>query len=265
MTGANLSGEGEPEEDISGGLLTVDIGNSNIKLLCYKDGKVVWRDTIPTPEINYEIAAGFLKSSQAIKVAVSSVVKPVDTFFDEGMREAGAEGVLFIRPGEVEIMPHDLLTPETTGADRLLASYAAKMLKPKEPVIVIQAGTALVVNAVDIDGVFRGGFILPGPEMWLDSLTSAAQLPYYPYQDIAWGTRSAGRQTSEAILGGAGVGLRGALREAVRILAMSLGGAPVLVFTGGWSQSLCEFLPGENRPDLVNLGIFLYAKNNGFI
>lgn len=246
-------------------ILTVDIGNTNIKLCRFEDGAVVWKDTIPTPEITFEYVREAFELSGACRVAVSSVVRPVNVFFEQGMLEAGAEEVLLIDPAASDIMPHELKTPKTTGADRYMAVYAAHAMHPKEPVIVIQAGTALVVNSVDKDGVFKGGFIMPGLEMWLDSLTSAAQLPYYPCTEVDWDNRVAGDCTRDAILGGAAAGLRGALKESVRLLSMTLGGGPVLLFTGGWGDKLTGSLPGDYHPDLVNLGLYLYAKNIGFI
>ena len=51
--------------------------------------------------------------------------------------------------------------PDLTGPDRLLAAWTASVLHG-QPVIVVDLGTATTVDAVDADGFFLGGAILPG-------------------------------------------------------------------------------------------------------
>ena len=53
------------------------------------------------------------------------------------------------------------LTPETLGADRLLAAVAAAA-RVGTPVIPLHAGTATVVDAVSPEGAYLGGMITPG-------------------------------------------------------------------------------------------------------
>lgn len=60
-------------------------------------------------------------------------------------------------------------TYPTLGVDRALAAWgAAQIYGP--PVLVIDAGTALTLNAVDQQGVFMGGAILPGLALQCRSL-----------------------------------------------------------------------------------------------
>ena len=53
--------------------------------------------------------------------------------------------------------------PSRTGIDRLLNAVAANRLATdNRPLIIVDSGTATTVDAVDADGVFLGGAILPG-------------------------------------------------------------------------------------------------------
>lgn len=246
-------------------MLAVDIGNTHINMYRFEKGQIVWRGRLATPEVDFPIIKKLYRDAGAGQAVVSSVVRPVNKFFARALAEAGAERVFFIDPAEHEIIAHDLSTPQTTGSDRLLAALAARMFKPKEAVVVVQAGTAVTVDCVDREGVFRGGFIMPGPMMWLDSLSGAAQLPFFEPREINWDARQPGRCTREAILGGAAAGLRGAIKEAVRLASITCGGAPALLFTGGWGGVLAEMLPGEYRPELVGYGIFFLARKLNFI
>ena len=55
--------------------------------------------------------------------------------------------------------------------DRLLAAWAASRLHGP-PVIIVDLGTATTVDAVDADGFFLGGAILPGLGLAADALTA---------------------------------------------------------------------------------------------
>ncbi len=52
--------------------------------------------------------------------------------------------------------------PASLGADRWAALVAAAARFPRQPLIVVDAGTAVTVDLLDGDGVFRGGVIFPG-------------------------------------------------------------------------------------------------------
>ncbi len=61
-------------------------------------------------------------------------------------------------------------SPETLGLDRLAAAVGAAALYPGRNVLIVDAGTALTVDLVTADGVFRGGCISPGLRMRLQAL-----------------------------------------------------------------------------------------------
>ena len=53
--------------------------------------------------------------------------------------------------------------PARIGVDRLAAAAAAHRAAPAgQAVVVVDAGTALTVDAIDAEGTFRGGVIVPG-------------------------------------------------------------------------------------------------------
>jgi type III pantothenate kinase len=65
--------------------------------------------------------------------------------------------------------------PSQLGADRWASLVAARKRAIEgeaspPPCVVINAGTAITVDALDADGVFRGGLILPGMTLMLQSL-----------------------------------------------------------------------------------------------
>jgi type III pantothenate kinase len=119
-------------------------------------------------------------------------------------------------------LPTRLATPDRTGADRLLAAWAARERRGS-PVIVVDLGTATTVDAVDRDGHFAGGAILPGVEMGVAALaTRTAQLPHVT---VAMPASALGLDTASAIRSGTVLGHLGAIRELVARMSAELDAA----------------------------------------
>ena len=102
--------------------------------------------------------------------------------------------------------------PDLTGPDRLLASWAATVLHGR-PVIVVDLGTATTVDAVDADGFFLGGAILPGLGLAAHALAEGtARLPRV---DLELPDDAIGTDTAAALQSGIVIGHLGAVRELV--------------------------------------------------
>ncbi len=83
-------------------------------------------------------------------------------------------------------------SPETLGLDRLAAAVGAAALYPGRNVLIVDAGTALTVDLVTADGVFRGGCISPGLRMRLQALHDhTAALPLCEPSEAGFGAADA--------------------------------------------------------------------------
>jgi type III pantothenate kinase len=68
--------------------------------------------------------------------------------------------------------------PAQLGCDRFAAAIGGHALAPRLPIIVATCGTATTIDAVDADGRFIGGMIVPGLGMMAAALArDTAQLP----------------------------------------------------------------------------------------
>ena len=171
-----------------------------------------------------------------------------------------ANGISVLETHRAIPMSLDVETPEAVGIDRLLACYAAKEHAiASEPFLVVQAGTALVVNLVNTAGAFAGGAILPGLALMAKSLNEhTAQLPSV----IVGGAVEPvpGRTTEAAIR----AGIFWASIGAILTLRAGFGdGVDLPIFiTGGDAEVLLDAIPGPvtHIPDLVLEGIRLAAE-----
>lgn len=147
----------------------------------------------------------------------------------------------FVVTEQVGTLANAYATPHTLGVDRWAAAIGA-WHQVRQPCLVISAGTATTVDLVEAQndlGLYRGGLILPGVDLMLQSLHQrTARLPaaagrYCRAPEVA-------NNTHDAMVSGAIEATCGAIeRMATRLPA----GAPRLV-TGGNAQMLADALPG---------------------
>lgn len=151
-------------------------------------------------------------------------------------------------------------TPETLGIDRWAAAIGA-WHRSGGACLIISAGTATTIDLIDTTrsgGIYRGGLILPGIDLMLQSLhQGTARLPdatgrYRPFPEVADNTR-------DAMMSGAIDATCGAIERMGNRLPER---APWLL-TGGRAPILEEALGErvEAIDDLVLEGLALVGTN----
>ena len=128
--------------------------------------------------------------------------------------------------------------PVQLGSDRWAALVAAHALAA-EPVLVVNAGTALTIDALTADGRFLGGVIVPGPALMrgsLDQGTAALRLTHGRFAEFPQGTADA--ITTGAIQAAVGAVLR------VASAMEKHGAAPArALLSGGAAAEIAAYLP----------------------
>ena len=138
--------------------LTIDIGNTLIKMAVFDGGEIV--EKLLAEECDTKLLDGLLARWPAIDRAIIA---------STGGRTAPLARML-IRNG------YD--TPETLGADRLAAAVGAALVAEGRDALVVDFGTAITVDYVSGDGTYRGGAISPGMGMRFQALHRyTARLP----------------------------------------------------------------------------------------
>jgi len=222
-------------------LLAIDIGNTNITLGLWHDGrwKTHWRARTVRDKMPDEYAVlvrSFLDeadlSYRAISgVAISSVVPSLTLAFTELVRRYMDIDPLVVdhrTPAGIRI---DIDEPQQAGADRIVNAAAAHRLYGG-PAIVIDFGTATTFDVVSADGAYCGGAIAPGIGIAHDALVEhAARLHAI---DFAPPPSPIGRNTIHAMQSGIFWGYVALVEGLVRRLAEAMGQAQVkIIATGG--------------------------------
>lgn len=109
--------------------------------------------------------------------------------------------------------------PETLGVDRWMMAIAAHNLYAHDYVLIVAAGTATTIDAIDPRGYFLGGVILPGLQLMQQSLAqSTANLPLIEGLHEQPQIGGFAKNTQDAIAGGCLQAQLGAIERLYRQL-----------------------------------------------
>ncbi|MCK9423798.1 MAG: type III pantothenate kinase [Bacteroidales bacterium] len=176
--------------------LVLDFGNTNKKLAVFKDRQLI--DLHQFPEISLPGIRKFVGRYPAIQHSIlSSVIR----------HPASVVGFL---KSHYQLLELDEKTPlplknqyrsqNTLGKDRLACAVAGSRIFPGNDVLVINAGTCITYDFVNMQGKYLGGGISPGLQMRFQALhTFTDKLPLVSLQDKE---TLIGRNTEESILTG---------------------------------------------------------------
>jgi len=135
--------------------------------------------------------------------------------------------------------------PARLGADRwvaMIGGYHHMRQKGIErPMVVVMVGTAVTVEAVDADGGFLGGLILPGHGIMLRALESGTAGLHVPTGEV----RDFPTNTSDALTSGGTFAIAGAVERIYQHLLQHCGQEPVCMMTGGAGWKMA---PSMTRP-----------------
>jgi len=254
-------------------IIAVDIGNTNIGVGLFLDGK---EDSIRSisgrseAELRQCLVDSWgkipvLESSKERKrngVIVVSSVKPAWT---DMVRRIAEEDL-----GEtIRVVGEDIPLPISTwvdepgkvGTDRIVAAAAAFDVV-EDAVVVDDFGTAVTIDLLDEHVVFQGGVICPGFEISAQALKdNTAQLPKVT---VHRPDAPLGKNTADAINCGLYYSIIGGMEEIIRRYAEQIGRWPQTIITGSAAATIKDDCPFVDNyvPHLVVKGIVLaYMKH----
>lgn len=144
--------------------------------------------------------------------------------------------------------------PGRLGTDRWVALIGARsrVLRkgPPRPVVVVMIGTAVTADAMDAEGGFLGGLILPGHGIMLRALESGTAGLHVPTGEVV----TFPTNTSDALTSGGTYAITGAIERMHRHLWEHSGEPPMLLVTGGAGWKVTPHLELEH--ELVDSLIF---------
>lgn len=169
---------------MSGNLLVVDLGNTNLVLGVYRGDELVSSWRLATARERTADEYGIL-ARQLVGVLhadlegaiVASVVPPLNSAMAFMVRKYFEIEPLFVEPGVKTGIAIHVDNPLEVGADRI-ANCAAAHHAFGGPAVIVDFGTATTFDVVTADAEFIGGVIAPGLNISAEALFArAARLP----------------------------------------------------------------------------------------
>jgi len=254
-------------------LLAADVGNSNVSLGLFGDGRLIgsWRTTTRSDATPDEVGAGIrdmlaLDGHQLADVealAIASVVPPLTTAYMRfAQRRLGQRALVIDAAALSGSLVIDIERPAEAGADRLCNALAAG-IEFGGPAIVVDLGTSTNFDLVDAKGAYIGGAIAPGLGLSLEALVGhASKLPRIELRRPARaiGTNTIHAMQSGTVLGYIGLvsGLLTALRSELAERSPTESRVTVIATGGYTAEPWLKDVPGIDaiEPDLTLRGIW---------
>lgn len=225
-------------------MLAVDIGNTDVTLGLYKDGKwaYLWRlsSALNHPELFYGIKlrefffeAG-LHTHGVQKIVISSVVPDLTDRIINVVKTLFGKQPIVLGPDVYTKLPIEVLNPYEIGSD-LVSNALAAYTRFKANCIVIDFGTALTFTTIDATGKIIGVAIAPGLKTAIRSLSqNTAKLFDVPLELPG---SALGKNTVHAIQAGILIGYEGLVGSMLKRIKSELNDPDcATIATGGLSS-----------------------------
>lgn len=231
--------------------LLLDIGNTRIKWGVLIDGAIEQAGNAALQELPASLPKS-VDGALACSVAGDAVSRQIA---DAVAAQCGVQVSFVTSAAKACGVTSGYEDPASLGVDRWVALIGARATTDRA-CIVVDAGTAITIDALDANGQHLGGQILPGLGLMSAALgDNTSDLPQIHEQDL--GTADAshrfGRSTTAAI----SEGILGAATGAIERATAALDEDAALLLTGGNAMRLRQRLtqPGELREHLVLEGL----------
>jgi type III pantothenate kinase len=240
-------------------ILAIDAGNSRIKWGLADGERWVHQSWVPSAEAA-TLGAALAGITKPDRIVVSNVAgSTVAAHIAEALAPFGVEPHWIKSEVQRCGVRSGYGDPAQLGTDRWAGLIGAWHLF-NGPCVVANAGTTMTVDALSGEGVFLGGFIVPGIELMRAALAgSTAQLRieqgsfgYFP------------DRTGDAIMSGAINALAGSIERMLRFMAETGEGDALIVLSGGEAGWLAPRLNArfEVVDNLVLEGLACMARGH---
>ena len=242
--------------------LLFDVGNTRLKWGVAEDGEIHRTGSITHEKIRESgLSALTTRLPKAVDTAIASNVAG-PTFATRLTGVVGAHCGCDLHFAKTERAAFGITNsykqPRRMGADRWVAMIGA-WSEFQSACLIVDAGTAVTIDALDDEGDHLGGQILPGVLMMADALASkTSDIPATrpAAAESFEGIAMFARNTRNAVGSGALSAVAGAVERAITTLRSNAYDATV-VLTGGDASRILTALeePPLHRPNLVLQGL----------
>lgn len=241
---------------MNGAILTVDAGNTRLKWGLWQAG--AWQRKGALPVAEAARLAELILPVRPVRTVVSCVAgEGVRVALEASLARLGGPQFWLGSAAEAYGLRNAYDEPTQLGSDRY-AMLVACLHLGFAPCVVVGAGTAVTVDALDVEGSFLGGLILPGPTLMRQALASGTA----GVGQVSGRLQDFPRCTADGVETGIWRALAGAVADLRGRLARATGLEPLVVLSGGEATALAAVVAEPRRvvEDLVLEGLLWIAR-----
>lgn len=252
-------------------ILAIDVGNTNIVLGGIENGRTSFisrlsTDTGKTVD-EYAIQIKMITDLNNVHTdsfggaIISSVVPQIITTLSAAVKKVTNHEPLIVGPGIRTGLDIKIDNPATLGSDIVVGAVAAITNYPL-PLMVIDMGTATTICVVDKHACYRGGVIIPGVKVAMESLTRNAAL----LQSIGLHApkKTIGTNTTDCLQSGVVFGNAAMIDGLIDRMSREIEGTPTVIATGGLAPRIIPYCSHKIiiNDELLLIGLeIIYNKN----
>lgn len=244
---------------MSNAILLLDIGNSRVKWALLEGAEWLAEGVSLHAEAEHLFSEWDRFPAPEKVVAANVTGEPSAQFFSAYWQSRGLQVHWVQASPEAGGVRNRYERPQQLGSDRWAALLGARA-RVQDACLVVSAGTAVTIDALNEAGEFIGGLILPGRHLMQHSLVtgthalgnSTGQIVDFP------------RNTADAMAAGIAAALAGAVQSSHQRLAALNAKSPACIITGGDGEWLAEQLGFGViiAPRLVLEGLLIMSQGN---
>lgn len=208
--------------------LTIDIGNTFVKYDFWNNDGLLFRETQQSPD--FETISEWVRKLDIKGVIICSVRKDIEQLVENLKARTECEVIVNFNREEISKLKKIIFYNGNIGADRIAAYLGAVVQFPYEPLLIIDAGTAITLDIADKEGNYCGGNISLGLTTRMKALAlSTHLLPEVNDVDLC---PDFGNDTITAIQAGARNGVEGEVSYTIALAKKDFN-VRWVVLTGG--------------------------------
>jgi type III pantothenate kinase len=218
-------------------ILAIDAGNTRLKWALHDGERFIADGAVPLNAVNKLVDAWKAFEAPAHVIVSNVAGPPVQMLLEESFRPWNATPVWVVPKAEQCGVKNLYENPGQLGPDRWAAIIGARHLA-EGACLVVNAGTAMTVDALTSGGEFLGGLIVPGFDLMHTALEDkTARLSATSGSFVKFP-----RNSADAITSGAINALCGAVERMCRTMAERGDRKPEVLLGGGAGVLLAEHL-----------------------
>ncbi len=211
-------------------MLTLSIGNSNLRYALFDDATITHRGVLPLDE-DIDLSLIPLEKTEARPCVLTSVRPDWDSKIQSFLKASGVACSQLGKDFSLSL-PNAYHDTSEVGTDRLLGILSALNQFPDQAVVTVDFGTAITINVGSSKGEFLGGLIFMGASTQGQLINEwTPRLPQVDPEAIADGFIA--RSTEEALKAGIFWQVAGGIESILKNIQSQLGEEIKVVATGG--------------------------------